>query len=152
MASQFQHPQCEGNHKDCWIFTVRGDKNTQLFEVTHNDADGTLNVEAGTVHGVVTGTEFTIYLINDATSPPVGQMKADQVEQSSATLLQADGWKGEPFVLKSGSMAYGRISSYRNPMAELRVFFDAPPPSTLNTLVSRLSQHFGTQVSDPSLL
>ena len=143
-----QDPLCNGDRKDCWIFTGKDQRNYRLFKVTHDDADGSLIVEAGTLHGVVHGTEFTIYLINDATSPPVGQMKADDVQQSSTTLIQADGWKGEPFVLNKGTVAYGRISSYRNPIAELKVFFDAPPPSTLNALVSQFSQHFGAQVSD----
>ncbi|KAF7366594.1 hypothetical protein MSAN_00917100 [Mycena sanguinolenta] len=53
-----QHPQCEGANKDRFLFELRGPvRDRRAFEAAV-DADGTVNVEAGSLHGIVVGTQF----------------------------------------------------------------------------------------------
>ncbi|KAF7348387.1 hypothetical protein MSAN_01792700 [Mycena sanguinolenta] len=53
-----QHPQCEGANKDRFLFELRGPvRDRRAFEAAV-DADGTVKVEAGSLHGIVVGTQF----------------------------------------------------------------------------------------------
>ena len=141
-----QHPQCEGNNKDCWIFTVDGDRRTaQLFEIKRSERT-TLRVDAGAVHGVIPGTEFTVYLSKDSPLVSVGQMKADTVEHVTSTLVPVDDLDSANLTFTMGESAYASISSYRDPLSEVKIFLDVPPPSPLISLVSHLSPEFGTHV------
>ena len=141
-----QHPQCEGNNKDCWIFTVDGDRHTaQLFEIKRSERT-TLTVDAGAVHGVIPGTEFTVYLSKDSPLVSVGQMKADTVEHVTSTLIPVGELNTENLTFPIGELDYASISSYRDPLSEVRIFLDVPPSSPLTSLFNHLSPEFGSQV------
>ncbi|KAJ7879014.1 caspase domain-containing protein [Mycena olivaceomarginata] len=52
-----QNPQCEGANTERCIFDVEGPAQTYTLAVNE---DGTMEVDAGTVHGVVVGTQFAL--------------------------------------------------------------------------------------------
>ncbi|KAJ7193788.1 caspase domain-containing protein [Mycena pura] len=53
-----QHPQCEGKNKDRFLFDVQGPVHDPLACVATVKEDGTIEVEAGSLRGVVVGTQF----------------------------------------------------------------------------------------------
>ncbi|KAH9923545.1 caspase domain-containing protein [Fomitopsis serialis] len=56
-----QHPQCEGINKDRVLFNATKllDR-SRSFRVTKQKLDGALSIQAGSIHGVVEGTEFVV--------------------------------------------------------------------------------------------
>ncbi|KAF7366608.1 hypothetical protein MSAN_00918600 [Mycena sanguinolenta] len=55
-----QHPQCEGANKDRFLFELRRPvRDRHAFEAAV-DADGIMKVEAGSLHGIVVGTQFVL--------------------------------------------------------------------------------------------
>ncbi|KAJ7627877.1 caspase domain-containing protein [Mycena rosella] len=55
-----QHPQCDGDLADRYLFSRRTNFTPCFFRVT-TDESGELRVAAGEVHGVVPGTEMKVY-------------------------------------------------------------------------------------------
>ncbi|KAJ7453079.1 caspase domain-containing protein [Mycena latifolia] len=53
-----QHPQCEGANKDRFLFAVEGPARASETCALTVRADGTLEVDMGSMHGVVVGTQF----------------------------------------------------------------------------------------------
>jgi hypothetical protein len=55
----YQHPQCQGTNKDRFLFNTSVVKDrSKLFKVLKDK--GEWKIEAGSIHGVVVGTEFAI--------------------------------------------------------------------------------------------
>ena len=82
-----QHPQCEGINKDRVIFNATKLIDTsRLFRVVKRN--GQLTVDAGTIHGIVEGTEFVIEstfgVSLDSPSKPI--LLATHVEASRSSL------------------------------------------------------------------
>ncbi|KAJ6556042.1 caspase domain-containing protein [Mycena capillaripes] len=55
-----QHPQCEGRPANCFLFSGRDKFGPSVFPMTRDD-NGGFTVRAGHAHGVVEGTEMTVY-------------------------------------------------------------------------------------------
>ncbi|KAJ6541004.1 hypothetical protein DFH09DRAFT_1394922 [Mycena vulgaris] len=55
-----QHPQCDGQLANCYLFSPRTTPAMSVFRVTPNQSGG-FRVAAGEAHGVVKGTEMKIY-------------------------------------------------------------------------------------------
>ncbi|KZT66779.1 hypothetical protein DAEQUDRAFT_739795 [Daedalea quercina L-15889] len=75
-----QHPLCEGNHKDRLLFSsseMAGEASS--FTMQYNSTEDKLVVEAGRIHGVVEGTQFTL-------TAPEGKLRP---EHYHATLTAA---------------------------------------------------------------
>lgn len=55
-----QHPQCKGDNKHCFLFTTDANEEDKRFFPVKQLKSGKLQVEAGSLQGVVRGTEFQI--------------------------------------------------------------------------------------------
>ncbi|KAJ7695626.1 caspase domain-containing protein [Mycena olivaceomarginata] len=55
-----QRPQCEGRPANCFLFSGRDKFGPCVFPLTRDD-DGNFTVRVGHAHGVVEGTEMTVY-------------------------------------------------------------------------------------------
>ena len=135
----YQHPQCEGNNKDCMLFTVNGDKRTHSFTLTRNRENRSLIVNAGALHGVGAGTEFSVYSTKDCDGPPVARMQVVTVEQASCAVTPMP--SEQAFILSSRATLFARISSSKGSKADpdLKVFIDTGSHSALKTLAYQLT-------------
>ncbi|KAF8205490.1 caspase domain-containing protein [Mycena galopus ATCC 62051] len=55
-----QSPQCEGSNKDRYLFEVEGPAHDLQTHALAVKGDGTMVVNAGSIHGVVAGTQFAL--------------------------------------------------------------------------------------------
>ncbi|KAL4260054.1 Peptidase C14 caspase domain-containing protein [Pleurotus pulmonarius] len=94
-----QHPQCEGDNKHCFLFTTDANEEEKRFFPVKQLKSGKLQVAAGSLQGVVRGTEFQIF----------GERSTSHTDSSITTLP---------------SLLYGLVTRWENPGATLLVYFD----------------------------
>jgi hypothetical protein len=126
-----QIPQCEGENKHALLFSTRRPK--QFFNADTTN-DGMVRVYAGYSQGVVSGTEFQLYL-NTSSSSSLGVFCAISVT-STSSILRSVGQASISDV--SRRRLYARVTKWNNHGAQLKVFIK--DPNLLATLSDKISQ------------
>ena len=85
--SHRQTPQCEGHHVDRIVFDAQVPGRRTVYEVKRNKR-GRLVIDAGLIHGVVTGTRFSVYADRnfEPGSSPTVTMKVVEVSAFTSKL------------------------------------------------------------------
>ena len=123
-----QHPQCEGDNKHCLLFTTVPHHDGQFFKVKKSNA--TVTVEAGRIHGVSKGTEFTLYEAANSSSRSFGIFTATSARSTSSKLASKNHTASIPDV------SYALVSRWGSPDATLAVFVDASSTTILKAVSS----------------
>lgn len=90
-----QHPQCEGIVRDRIIFEETMVK-TNHFRARKRSNEDNFAVEAGTIHGVLVGTEFEIYALNSSLQGDAQGTARAVVVDSMTSIVHAESfsqWK-----------------------------------------------------------
>ncbi|KAJ6526230.1 caspase domain-containing protein [Mycena vulgaris] len=136
-----QHPQCEGANKDRFMFAVDGPAHDSMSYTLTVRADGTLEVDAGSIRGVVIGTQFV-----PARDTPGGKelqrvLVAVSVALDSSVLIPIAPVKD--FVLPAGMKIV--VSDWKNDAALMKVYVhtsESPQLAISDVAVQRLRPNF----------
>ncbi|KAJ6480809.1 caspase domain-containing protein [Mycena vitilis] len=122
-----QNPQCEGSNQHRYMFEVEGPRRDRRTYTLAVKEDGTLVVDAGGLHGVVVGTQFSLEKSDRI-------LVAASVNPVSTVLVPA-GSSGHSFPDKARLI----VCDWKNDAAMLKVYLHASdnPPFT----VSDVSTH-----------
>ncbi|KAJ7301266.1 caspase domain-containing protein [Mycena albidolilacea] len=82
-----QNPQCEGANKDRFIFNLEGPAHDPIAHALTMREDGTLEVDAGSMRGVVVGTQFVPERDARRSLEPQLVLVAVSVDLNSSTLI-----------------------------------------------------------------
>lgn len=114
-----QDPQCEGFHQDRIFFHSKAPSAGRVFYNVHLDEKGSVIIEAGSAHGITSGTEFAIHSSQDFKDDSLlGTLVVTEVEPFSCSARFPLGTdknnlleKGPAFALetKAGKQADFRI-------------------------------------------
>ncbi|KDQ27330.1 hypothetical protein PLEOSDRAFT_1104020 [Pleurotus ostreatus PC15] len=115
-----QHPQCEGDNKHCFLFTADANEEEKRFFPVKQLKSGKLQVEAGSLQGVVRGTEFQIFSERSSASTPLAVGHATTVRSMNSVLASHT----DSSVTSLPSPLYGLVTRWENPGATLLVYFD----------------------------
>ncbi|KAJ2926726.1 hypothetical protein H1R20_g10359, partial [Candolleomyces eurysporus] len=100
-----QNPQCEGYHKNRFLFDKRV-RATKFFAFEVNLGDKGYILEAGRAHGITDNAEFTLFRDRDVAFKPgeahLAIMKAKKINAFTTVLQSVE---GHPTVLGNGAIA-----------------------------------------------
>ncbi|KAJ6595372.1 caspase domain-containing protein [Mycena sp. CBHHK59/15] len=113
---RFQHPQCDGQLRNGFLFAERNKVAPYLFKLASKK--GTLCVAAGAVHGIVEGTEVLVYKKASALIA-LGVLVACEVGAVTATLRRKD---PADFVPVPDKLGWARILRWNT--GDLKVYTD----------------------------
>ncbi|KAF7345758.1 hypothetical protein MVEN_01596300 [Mycena venus] len=113
-----QNPQCEGGPANCILFTGRDKLGPSVFLI-RRDNDGGFTLPAGQAHGVVVGTEMTMYREASALNAR-GILLVQSVSPFSAKLRQTNGNS-----LGAPSTAWAAISRW-SALTSFKIYTDFP--------------------------
>lgn len=107
----------EGIHRDRLIFNAKAARYRPFYSVTFNAGERIFTLDAGSVHGVTEGSQFTIYEDHDLflKSSPWGTLVVREVETFTSLLTHSEGPSGIDLskpgiaVLSAGSASQAAI-------------------------------------------
>ncbi|KAJ7706853.1 caspase domain-containing protein [Mycena rosella] len=136
-----QHPQCEGANKDRFLFAVEGPARDAMSCALRVRADGEFEIDAGSLHGIVVGTQFVPERDVRGTQEVQRVLVAVSVALDSAIVLPlapvAD------VVFPEGTRLV--VSDWKNDAARMKVYVhtsDRPQLALSDVAVARLRPNF----------
>ena len=123
-----QKPQCEGENKTRFLFDGKMSAvDPKTFKLT--EAGGHIKVCAGSIQGVVVGTEFKVHGLDSTPSSPVilGTLVALSVGLDSSKLKQCP--EADKFDIPQGARAV--VSDWKNDAFTLKVAVELKPEDQL---------------------
>ncbi|KAJ7772893.1 caspase domain-containing protein [Mycena maculata] len=136
-----QHPQCEGAHKDRFIFDIGSPRHDPKTCALVLKEDGTLEVDIGTLHGVVVGTQFIPESDTRRKKEPDRVLVAVSVNLDSSILIPIVPMKDSAF--PEGTRLV--VSDWKNEATMMKVYVytsEDLPLATSDLSVQRLRPGF----------
>ncbi|KAF7337827.1 hypothetical protein MVEN_02005600 [Mycena venus] len=125
-----QNPQCEGANKDRYIFDVEGPAQDSRLYALSVKGDGSMEVDAGSLHGVVVGTQFSLKVDQD----PDRVLVAVSVNLDSSVLVPIV--QDRALAFQDGARLV--VSDWKNDAAMMKVFIrpGGNPPLAISDVFS----------------